>query len=144
VVDPPPAELTKAADRFERSSRHLLLALIPIALLAAVDLATGWLTGDRRIAIALLVATAMAVWGAYSLRWLARRFRTGDVARPPTRQSSLFLFASIAASLALSAGFGYLIGGWVLAVLIPSATIVVIAASGVYGIRCGRRLTAGR
>jgi hypothetical protein len=124
-VEPPPTELTKVADRFERSSRHLLLALIPTAL-------------------PLLVATAMAVWGAYSLRWLARRFRTGDVARPPTRQSSLFMFASIAVSLALIAGFGYLIGGWVPAVLIPSATIVLIAASFVFGLRRGRRLTTGR
>jgi hypothetical protein len=138
--DPSPSERTKVADRLDRSARHLLLAIIPTALIPAVDLPTGWLTGDRRIDIALLAAVAMALWRAYSLRRLARRLRSGEVARRPTRRRWVLSLASMAPPLALSAGIGYLIGGWVPALVVPSATIVLMAGSAAIGIRRRRRI----
>jgi hypothetical protein len=49
----------------------------------------------------------------------------------------------VGATLALIASFGYLIGGWVPAVVLPSATIVLMAGSAAIGIRRGRRITSG-
>lgn len=143
MQDPSPAERTQVAERFDRYARHVLLAIIPIALIAAVDLPTGWLIDDRRIDIALLAAVAMALWGAYSLRRLGSRLRTGEFARRPTRRSWVLSLTSMAATLALTAVIGYLIGGWVAAVVLPSATIVLMAVSAAIGIRRRRRITAG-
>lgn len=143
MQDPSPAERTQVAERFDRYARHVLLAIIPIALIAAVDLPTGWLIDDRRIDIALLAAVAMALWGAYSLRRLGSRLRAGEPARRPTRRSWVLSLTSMAATLALTAVIGYLIGGWVAAVVLPSATIVLMAVSAAIGIRRRRRITAG-
>jgi hypothetical protein len=56
----------------------------------------------------------------------------------------MFSLASFAATLALTAGLGYLVGGWVLAVVLPSATIVVMAGSAAIGIGRERRVARER
>jgi hypothetical protein len=133
-------ERTKFADRLERDARYLMLALIPIALIAIVDLSTGSLLDDRRIDIALLAGTAMAVWGAHSHRRMAERLRSGGFAERPTRRQWVLQLASVAVLLGLCAGMGYLIGGWVPAVLLPAATIILTAGSAAVGIRRRRRI----
>jgi hypothetical protein len=90
VSDPGHAERIKLADRFDRYSRHVLLVIVPIAVIAALDLATGWLTGDRLIDVALLGAVALALWGAYSLRRLARRFRAEEIPRADATKHGAF------------------------------------------------------
>jgi hypothetical protein len=140
VPDPGPIERSKFADRLDRSVRHLVLALIPIALIAVVDLSTGSLIDDRRIDIALLAATAMGLWGAYSLGRIAGRFRAGNVGWRNTRRQWVLQLASVAVLLGLCAGMGYLIGGWVPAVLLPAVTIVLTAGSAAVGIRRRRRI----
>jgi hypothetical protein len=131
------------ADRFDRYTRRIVLAMIPIALIAVVDLPTGWLLDDRRLDIALVAALGMGLWGVYSLRRFATRLRADDLPARPTRRRWVGSFASLAASLALSAGLGYLIGGWLPAVLLPSATLILMAGSVAVGLRRRRRIEAG-
>jgi hypothetical protein len=128
-------EQEKLADRFDRYARHAVLGAIPIALIAVFDLATGSLTGDSRIDIALLGAAAMSFWSAFSLSRLGRRFRRGAL---PQRTGWMFWarsVAPIAASLGFSAGLGYLIGGWTLAVVLPSVTTALMGVAVGLGLR---------
>ena len=144
MPDPGPIERTKFAGRLERDAGYLMLALIAIALIAIVDLSTGSLLDDRRMDVALLALTAMAFWGAHSLRRIAERLRSGDLARRPTRRQWALDLASIATLLAVCAGVGYLVGGWVAAVALPTATIVLTAAAAAVGLRRRRRMATGR
>jgi hypothetical protein len=147
VPNPGPIEHAKLADLLDRSARQVVLAIIPIALIAVVDLSTGWLLDDRRMDIALLAITAMLIWSAYSFRRRAERLRSGDFGERPTRRKWLLELASLAALLAMCAGIGYLIGDWVPAIAFPAATIVLTAGAVAVGVRRGRRrrrLTAGR
>lgn len=109
----------------ERYGRHIWLGIIPLALIAAVDLATGALTGDRRIDVALLAAAAMSVYSLVSQRRLARRLRDPDW--PPRATPWMWVrgTASIAFSLAFCAGIGYLVGGVVAATLFVSGLVLL-------------------
>jgi hypothetical protein len=129
------ANRDKLAEKFNRYSRHAVLGVIPIALIAIVDLFTGSLTADRRIDYALLAAAAMGLWSAYSQRRLARRFRSGAFPQRATPMLVVKAVASTLLSLAVSAGMGYLIGGWVFAVVLPVAAIVLIAIAFIWGKR---------
>jgi hypothetical protein len=68
----------RLADVFDRSARRSAVCAIPLALVALVDLATGALTGDSRLDVALLAAAAIALAAAFSLRRHSRRFRGGQ------------------------------------------------------------------
>ncbi len=123
------------ARRFEKYARHSALGVIPIAVLAAVDLWTGWLTGEWRVDVALLAASGMAPWSAFSFRMLARRFRAGELAHKPAPARWVGYIVSLFGVLGVSAGIGYLVGGWIVGLLLPSLTVVLIAASAAVGIR---------
>jgi hypothetical protein len=140
LEDPKP----KLADRFDRSAHWLLLAVIPLALIALVDLPTGWLLDDRRMDSALLVFTAASLWCAHSWRRFAGRVRAGGVALRPTRRKWVLEFASVAALLAMGATMGYLIGGWAPAVAFPATTIVLTAAVVAVAMWQRRQLIRGR
>ena len=144
MPEPGPVDRREFADRLDRSTRYLVLAIIPIALIAVVDLTTGWLIDERRMDIALLAAVAMVLWGAYSFRRLAGRLRAGDFGRRPTRRKWVIELVETAVLLAVCAAIGYLIGGWVPAVVLPAAVIVVTAGSTAVGIRRRRRIATGR
>src|SRR5437764_2011728 len=109
------------AAKLARYSRHAVLGVIPLAVIAAIDLITGSLTADRRIDYALLAATAMGLWSALAQRRLARRFRSGAFPQRPTPLLVVKAVASVVVSLAVSVGMGYLIGGWAFAVELPAA-----------------------
>jgi hypothetical protein len=138
-----PAERARIADRLERSTRHLGWGLAPLTLFAVVDLLTGWFTDDRRLDPLLLIAAAMGFWGLYSVRRLARRIRAGEP-KPPTRRSLLLALAALAATLTLTTGMGYLVGGSVGAVVLPSATIALLMVSFAIGILRRQRIQSGR
>ncbi len=136
------AEREKLAKRFERHSRHTLFAIVPIGLIAVIDLATGSLTGDHNIDYGLLAITAMSLYSVFLLRRLAGRFRRNDFPQRATPMLWLKSIGSIVTSLAVSAGIGYLVGGWVLAVVIPMGAAVTITIAVVVGRRRRRRVRA--
>jgi hypothetical protein len=140
---PDAAERTRLARRFDHYARLMLLPVIPLALIAAVDLPTGWIIDDRPSDIGLLIASALGLCGAYSVRHLGRRLRTGELTRRPARRSWMLSLASMAAALAAAAGVGYLIGGWVGAAAIPLATVALMAVSFTVGIRRRKRNRVG-
>jgi peptidoglycan/LPS O-acetylase OafA/YrhL len=134
------ASRNKFAERLNRYSRHAVLGVIPLALIAVIDLLTGSLTADRRIDYALLAAAAMGLWSAFAQRRLARRFRSGTFPQRATPMLVVKAVASVLLALALGVGMGYLIGGWVLAVVLPAAATVLIA----FAVFWGRRQRRGR
>ncbi len=129
-----PTSQEKLADQFDKYARYTVLAVIPIALIAVVDLATGSMTGDRRIDIASLAAATMGLWSAFSLRRLAQQFRGGNLLQRATPALWARTVLSIAVSPGFTAGVGYLIGGWVPAVALSSATAVLTGSSVVLGL----------
>jgi hypothetical protein len=142
VSDPGLDERLKAAEQIERSTRFMLFGIAGIAFVAVIDLPTAWLTGDRRIDVALLASAAMALWGVYSMRRLAGRLRANQPPPRPSGINRVFSVAGMAAALALSAAIGYLLGGWIVAVLLPAASIIFMAAAA--AVALGRRRTSIR
>lgn len=136
-------ERENVANRLEKMVRHTPVLLAPFALVAVVDLVTGSVTGDSRIDVALLVAAALGLWGAYSTRQLARRLRSGNLPERATPTAWIRAAASMLVSLAVCAGVGYLLGGWTGAVLLSAVTIALIGVALGVGIRRRRRI-AGR
>jgi len=122
----------------------MLLGVVPLALIAVVDLATGALTGDRRVDIGLLAAAALAGTSVISQRRLARRLRANDFPRRATTAQWVRAAASILVGLAFSAGVGYLIGGWIVAILLPAVTVLLTGFGVVRGLRKRRRLREER
>jgi hypothetical protein len=106
------ANRDKLAKKLNRYSRHAVLGVIPIALIAIIDLFTGSLTADRRIDYALLAAAPMGLWSAFWQRRFARRFRSGAFPERATPMLVVKAVASMGVSIAASVGMGYLIGGW--------------------------------
>jgi hypothetical protein len=111
------AERENQTAQFERLAQRSLrttLVTIPVALLALIDLLTGWpIGGIWEIDVALLVAVGMGIWGSWSLDRFARRMRKSQL---PTEMTPLLLartLFSIAATVALTGGIGYLLAGWI-------------------------------
>lgn len=138
------AEREAVADRLEKAGRHTVFIVIPLAVIAAVDLATGSLTGERRIDLVLLAAAAMSLWANVSIRRTARRIRSGESFERPGAARWISLVASSSVTLAFAVGVGYLIGGWVGAVVLPAFVIVVTAGSVAIGMRRRRRMRVER
>src|SRR5438309_400236 len=95
----PTVEREKLAHRFDRYARRSVVALLPIGVIALVDLATGSLLDGRRLDIGLLAAAALGLSGTVSLRRIARRIRSGELARRSTpalwRQTVISIVASL-------------------------------------------------
>ena len=77
------------------------------------------------------MATVTASWQ----RRLARRFRRGAFPQRATPMLVVKAVASMVVSLVASVGMGYLIGGWVFAVVLPAASTVLIAFALIWGRR---------
>jgi uncharacterized membrane protein len=137
-------ERENVANRLEKMVRHTPVLLAPLALVAVVDLVTGSVTGDSRIDVVLLLAAAAGLWSAYSTRRLAGRFRRDDFPQRATPLVWARAVISLAASFGFCAGVGYLIGGWVAAVVLPTAMTILIAVSFASGRRRRRRVLAER
>jgi len=137
----PTAERDKLAHRFDRYARHSAVALLPIAVIALVDLATSSLLDDWRLDIGLLAAAALGLSGTVSLRRLARRLRSGEVPHRSTPALWVRAVTSTVASLDVSGGVGYLVGGTVLAIALPLATILLVGVSVGLGLRRRRRMS---
>lgn len=124
---------------FERYGRRTWLWTLPLLLIAAADLATGYLGGDRRIDVVLLAASAMSFYSSFSLRRLARRFGQPERQTPATPWAWMRGILSILVMLAAGTGLGYLIGGLVVAVVLPTATAAVMLFSTGPGLQLRRR-----
>jgi hypothetical protein len=109
-------------------------------LIATIDVLTGSLTANRRIDYALLAAAAMGLSSAFWQRRFARRFRSGAFAQRATAMLVVKAVASVLVSLAVSVGMGYLIVGWVFAVVLPASATVLIAFAFIWGRRQRRAL----
>ena len=133
-----------AADKLEKYGRRAILALVPLAVVAVVDFATGSLGGDRRGDVALLIVVALGLWAAYNTRRLARRFRSGALPERAKPAAWTRAAASVLVSLAFCVGVGYLLGGWTGAVLLSAVTTVLIGTAMGVGLRRRRRMGAGR
>lgn len=118
--------------------------MAPLALIGLLDLATGWLVSDRRFDAALLALCVMAGLSVVSQRRLARRLRAGELQGRATRLQWARAVLSTLLGLTFSAGVGYLIGGTVVAILLPAVTIVLVAYSVARGLRKRRRVQAER
>lgn len=77
------AERAKVADRLDTMGRWMPVVMIPIALVALLDLATGWGANDRVIDLVLLGVVAFVIVDSFWLRRLARRMRSGELSPPP-------------------------------------------------------------
>lgn len=136
------AERAKLAKRFDRHALHLVLAAVLMASIALIDLSTSSPIDDRRTDIGLLAAAVLGISSSYSLRRLAKRFRTNDLSKPQTTWTGVVrAVASTAASMALVGGIGYLMGGWVFAAIVTPATIILMAAAVTVAIHRRRRVT---
>jgi hypothetical protein len=141
---PPTVDREQLAARFERYARLSAVGVLPIAVIAVVDLVTGSLTANRRIDVALLAAAAMGLLSAMSTRRLARRFRLNDVPQRPSRSLWLRSLASLALSIAFTGGVGYLLGGWGAAIALAAVTFALIGGATLVGLRRRRRLRIAR
>jgi cytochrome bd-type quinol oxidase subunit 2 len=133
------AERERVAAMFERYGRRAWLWTLPLVVIAVVDLATGYLGAGRRIDLALLGASAMSFYSSFSIRRLGRRFRQPEMPTRATRWAWMRGILSILVTLAAGAGIGYLIGGLVVAVVLPAATAAVMLFSIGLGLRLRRR-----
>jgi hypothetical protein len=134
----PAAVRARVADRLDRYARHFLWALVPLFLVALIDLPTGWLSRDRRIDVAVLVSSAMGLWAVHTIRRLSRRVRDGT----PWWPNWLLTVASVAVSLGASAGLGYLLLGSVGVIVLPSVTIVLTLVTVALGLWRRRQIRA--
>jgi hypothetical protein len=135
----PPVDREQIAARFDRYARLSAIGVLPIGLIAAIDLVTGSLIANRRMDIALLAAAGMGFCSAISTRRLARRFRRNDFPQRPTPSAWLRSLASLGLSIALTGGIGYLLGGWLVSVVLTAVTFVLVASSVAVGLRRRRR-----
>jgi hypothetical protein len=126
-------------ERLERRLRHWGLLLVPIVVVALVDLALGQPIDDSRIDVALLVAAAAGVYSVYSLHRAVGRIRGGRGGEQPTTITWIKLAASLLIGLACVAGFGYLLGGWTTAIVMATFVAISTAASLVVGLMLRRR-----
>jgi hypothetical protein len=110
------------AARLERWSRHAIFGVVPISLLGASDLATGWLGNGWRLDTGLLGVCALMSWSAIS----TRRMRRVPQRLPSVRAVAVSGVISIAAAV----GIGYLVGGWIVAIVLPAAAYGVAVALG--------------
>jgi hypothetical protein len=147
TVTPTSISQEKAVAQLEKLSRLaplVVVLLIPIAIVAVVDLVTGTPIEDRRLDIAMLVACAMGVQSIFVFRRLARRIREGNVSQLTGTRVVPRSVLSFAVSLAAVAGVGYLLGGWVVAITLPAVTIASGGVSVAVGYRRRRRVNADR
>jgi peptidoglycan/LPS O-acetylase OafA/YrhL len=129
-------------EQLERRVRHFALLLVPVVVAALVDLASGQPIDDRRIDAALLVAAAAGAYSVFALHRAVGRIRAGRVGEQPTPMIWMKLAASALLGLALIAGFGYLLGGWIPAVVMPAFAAITTAASVGGGLVLRRRRAA--
>jgi hypothetical protein len=142
-VDPDrAAEREATANRLDKAARHIVIGVIPLAVIAVVDLASGSLMDDKRLDLVVLAGMATGLWGAFSTRKMARRIRSGEPAERPSTARLVAAIASTFLSLAFPAVVGYLVGGWVAAVVLLSFMIVLTACSIAIGLRRRRRTQA--
>jgi hypothetical protein len=125
---------------FERYGRRAWLWTLPLVVIAVVDLATDYLGVGRRIDVALLAVSAMGFYSSFSIRRLGRRFRQPETPTRATPWVWMRGILSILVTLAAGAGLGYLIGGLVVAVVLPAATAAVM----LFSIGLGFRLRSRR
>ena len=144
MVDPDrTAEREAVAARMDKAARLAAICVIPLALIAAVDLASGSLLDDKRIDLVLLAATAMALWGLFSIGGVTRRIRSGEPAERLSTAGWIAVVASCFLTLAFTAGVGFLLGGRLLAVVLVSFVIVLTGWSVARGKRRRRRGASG-
>ena len=129
----------ESADKVEESIRFVLVAAIFGMVLVGVDFVTGVPFDDWRIDVLLLAGCVLGLWSFFEMRQLARKVRTDHVPGRPGPGMWFSSIAGILVSLAVSAGFGYVLGGLWLAVLLPAAEIVFMAILTARGVRRRRR-----
>jgi hypothetical protein len=138
-------ERGKQADRLGQWATWLPVIVSPLALIAIVDLAIGWADLGLRADVVALGVFALSVISSFQLRRLAGQMRAGF---PTPHRPVLRVATSIAGMILLLVGSGvgayYLLGGWVPAIVIPLATVFLMASSTALGIRRRRRILAGR
>jgi len=79
VTEPSPARRAEIADKIEGPTKVMLALAIVFAVLALVDLVSGFFFSDWRLDVLLLGGTALAFWGLVETRWLASKIRTNQV-----------------------------------------------------------------
>jgi hypothetical protein len=134
------ARLT-ALEKMERRVRRLWVLLIPLVVVAAIDLVTGEPIRDRRVDLAALTGAALQAWGHVAVTRVLRRKRSGIAEQRPSRVAYARGAASSVLSLAVSSGVGYVLFGWVGAVAILVATLVAggLSVAAAFWIRARRR-----
>jgi hypothetical protein len=126
----PTAERERFAHLLDRYARYAAIGVMPIVVIALADLTTGSLGIGPLLDIGLLLSAAVV---PAMLHRLARRVRSGEM---PSRWRAV---ASSVVSLAVSGVVGYLIGGTVLAIAAPLASILLIGVAAVLGLGLRRR-----
>jgi peptidoglycan/LPS O-acetylase OafA/YrhL len=117
----------EAGDRLEASARLTALAVVLLAALAVIDLATGSLVDEPRMDVGLLIACGLGLWGALGLLRIARRLRQGPMPPGMSAGQWVWFVGSSAVGLAVMIVVGYLFGGWWVAFGFPAAVLVTTA-----------------
>lgn len=125
----------EAAAKLERIAWVGTLVAGWIALVGVIELVTGSLMDDRRFALAMLGCAALGAVGSFSTRRLASRLRRDERIVEASRGRIAGSVAAVAAALAVGAALGYLVGGWMLAVVIPTLTVMLVGTGIVLGVR---------
>jgi hypothetical protein len=123
----------------ERLSLGLGIFLVAVAV---ADLFTGSLIDNKRIDVALLALAAMIVSGVFSRRRLAARFRRGEMRGPATPRTYIRFGLKEAMSLVFVGAVGYLLGGWIVAIILPALALATGAVAVGIGLRRRRRRRA--
>jgi hypothetical protein len=143
-VQPERENQTAQFERLAQRSLRATLLTITVAIFALTDLLTGWpIGGTWEIDVALLVAVGMGIWGSWSLDRFARRMRKSQL---PTEMTPLLLartLFSIAATVALTGGIGYLLAGWIGAVALLALVGITTGVAVVIGLRRRKARTGG-
>jgi hypothetical protein len=133
-TSPPPALNAKrqlAADKIERQLKwqlpmSLLLGSIVIAV-GASDFISRWLNVSRRLDAVLIIGGLSALYSPIRMRRTARRLRAIET-QPATKTRAAKAVGSLLASFAMIFIVGYLLGGWLIAVLLTGPVLVLTAA----------------
>jgi hypothetical protein len=134
VPDLSPAERQKVVEA-ERRIRIVALGMILGLAIALVDLLTDSVLGDWRIDVVVLGGCAVGLWGLFMARHFLRKLLTDEAGRPPGPGMRFSTVAFLGLSLAVTAGFGYVLGGPKLAVVLPVAEVVFLGVLTAQGVR---------
>ena len=80
--------------------------IVLAAVIGAIDLATNWLGDGWRIDALLIGTGSTSVWAHFNARRAARRIRTGESRRQPTRRDWVRAIGSMIGTLVFMGVFG--------------------------------------